>query len=132
MTKFGRRIFYRKTTGEVLLIRGEAQGDVIESTIDDDFGFYPEIKALDRDQVGVLQLEYGQHTEDFALAIAYRVDPATQSMLFTFPTDKPDDSVPVPQKPLADQVAELKRADLDNKESIAGLIQLVMSQTDAK
>lgn len=34
MTKFGRRIFYRKTTGEVLLIRGEAQGDVIESTID--------------------------------------------------------------------------------------------------
>ncbi|APQ57721.1 hypothetical protein VK72_02560 [Paenibacillus polymyxa] len=108
MTKFGRRIFYRKTTGEVLLIRGEAQGDVIESTIDDDFGFYPEIKALDRDQVGVLQLEYGQHTEDFALAIAYRVDPATQSMLFTFPTDKPDDSVPVPQKPLADQVAELK------------------------
>lgn len=77
-------------------------------------------------------MEYGQHTEDFALAIAYRVDPATQSMLFTFPTDKPDDSVPVPQKPLADQVAELKRADLDNKESIAGLIQLVMSQTDAK
>ncbi|CCC85563.1 hypothetical protein PPM_2626 [Paenibacillus polymyxa M1] len=28
--------------------------------------------------------------------------------------------------------AALKQADLDNKESIAGLIQLVMSQTDAK
>ncbi|OMF48716.1 hypothetical protein [Paenibacillus peoriae] len=132
MTKFGRRIFYRKTTGEVLLIRGEAQGDVIESTIDDDFGFYPEIKALDRDQVGVLQLEYGKHTEDFALATAHRVDPSTHTMLFTFPTDKPEEPVPVPQKPLSDQVAELKQFDLDNKEAIAGLIQLVMEQSNAK
>lgn len=132
MTKFGRRIFYRKTTGEVLLIRGEAQGDVIESTVDDDFGFYPEIKDLDREQVGVLQLEYGQHTEDFALATAYRVDPGTQTMLFTFPTDKPEEPVPVPQKPLSDQVAELKQFDLDNKEAIAGLIQLVMDQSNAK
>ncbi|OBA05320.1 hypothetical protein A9P44_16170 [Paenibacillus polymyxa] len=126
MTKFGRRIFYRKTTGEVLLIRGEAQGDVIESTVDDDFGFYPEIKDLDREQVGVLQLEYGQHTEDFALATAYRVDPFTHTMLFTFPTDKPDCPVPAPQKPLYDQVAELQQSDLDNKEAIAGLVKIFM------
>jgi hypothetical protein len=79
-----------------------------------------------------LDLEYGQHAEDFAAANAYRVDPATQTMLFTYPTDKPEEQPPVYQKPLTEQLAELKQADLDNKDAIAGLVQLVMSQGDVK
>lgn len=130
MTEIGSKVFWRKASGEVIFVTPESAGDVVVTTAEEDVAFYPQLKGYDFEKLGVIQLGYQQYKQDFEQAIAYWVNPATQKLEFKYKDSAT--SEPIFQKPLTEQVAELKRADLDNKESIAGLIQLVMSQTDAK
>ncbi|VUG07033.1 hypothetical protein PPOLYM_03441 [Paenibacillus polymyxa] len=75
-----------------------------ETTKEDDMGFYPQLKGYDPEQVDVLKLEFDKYIEDFQKATSYRVNPDTKTMEFTYPSN----SGSAPEKPLADQVAELK------------------------
>ncbi|MEK4732783.1 hypothetical protein [Paenibacillus sp. FSL L8-0641] len=129
--QIGSKVYWRKSSGEVIFMTSQVESESArETTKEDDMGFYPQLKGYDPEQVDVLKLEFDKFTEDFYHATSYRVNPDTKTMEFTYPSKSGSDSPPT--KPLTDQVAELKLADLDNKEAIAGLIQLVMSQTDAK
>jgi hypothetical protein len=49
----------------------------------------------------VLQLEYGQYTDDFARASSYYVNPESGKLMFNYRDD---------EAPLTDQVSELKTA----------------------
>ncbi|MEK4456346.1 hypothetical protein [Paenibacillus sp. FSL R10-2748] len=90
--------------------------------------FYPQLKGYDLEQVDVLKLGFYKYKEDFYHATRYMVNPDTKTMEFTYQSNNGSES----EKSLTDQVTELKRADLDHKEAIAGLIQFVMSQSDVK
>ncbi|QYK62424.1 hypothetical protein [Paenibacillus sp. S25] len=121
--KIGPKVYWRKTSGEVIFITPQVESSSArETTKEDDMGFYPKLKGYDAEQVDVLKLEFDKYTEDFQKAINYRVNPDTKTMEFTYPSNSGSE----PEKPLTDQVAELKWADLDNKEAIAGLVQIVM------
>ncbi|WP_162472189.1 hypothetical protein [Paenibacillus maysiensis] len=125
--KIGPKVYWRKASGEVIFVTPQIESDSIrETTKEDDMNFYPQLKGYDPAQVDVLKLDFDKYTEDFQKATSYRVNPDTKTMEFTYPSNSGSE----PEKPLTDQVAELKRADLDNKEAIAGLIQLVMEQSN--
>ncbi|OMF31950.1 hypothetical protein [Paenibacillus peoriae] len=127
--KIGPKVYWRKTSGEVIFITPQVESaSARETDKADDMGFYPQLKGYDPEQLDVLKLEFNKYTEDFRHTISYMVNPDTKTMEFTYPSNSGSES----EKPLIDQVAELRQADLDNKDSIAGLIQIVMSQTDAK
>ncbi len=109
MNKIGRKIYYDKTTGNVILDTGEKIGAVIETTIDQDFETYQALKERVRDTVGVIQLEFGQYAEDFAQCNGYRVNPQTLELEFSYPdpnTTEPQE--PVYQKPLTEKLKEIE------------------------
>jgi hypothetical protein len=84
MNFIGRKIYYDKATGNVIIDTGEKKGYVVESTIDQDFETYRELKERVRDTVGVIQLEYGQFANEFATSTGYRINPTTLEIEFNY------------------------------------------------
>ncbi|WP_431809871.1 DUF4376 domain-containing protein [Brevibacillus agri] len=74
MMKIGRKIYYDKVTGNVLVDTGERVGAVVKTTIEQDFEVYVALSERVPETVGCLQLEYGQDSDKFA-QFRYRVDP---------------------------------------------------------
>jgi hypothetical protein len=111
MNKIGRKIYYDKATGNVILDTGEKMGAVVETTVDQDFETYQVLKERVRDTVGVIQLEYGQYAADFAQCNGYRVNPETQELEFSYPDpNATEPQEPVYRKPLSEELEETKQA----------------------
>jgi len=111
MNKIGRKIYYDKSTGNIILDTGEKMGAVIETTIDQDFETYQALKERVRDTVGVIQLEFGQYAEDFAQCNGYRVNPQTLELEFSYPDpNETEPQEPVYRKPLSEELEETKQA----------------------
>lgn len=109
--QIGRRIYFDKLTGNVILDTGERQGDVVPTTVEQDFETYVALAQRVPETVGVLELEYGQYREDFAACNGYRVDVSGDEpkLVFSYPDPEaePEDP-PVYQPPLTEQVASLQ------------------------
>jgi hypothetical protein len=114
MNKIGRKIYYDKATGNVILDTGEKMGAVVDTTIDQDFETYQALKERVRDTVGVIQLEFGQYAEDFAQCNGYRVNPETLELEFSYPDpNATEPQEPVYVKPLTEQVKELEQQNAE-------------------
>jgi hypothetical protein len=74
LTQIGRKVYYDKATGNVYVITAEMSGDVVETTQDQDFQTYTALHGIDPATVGVKQLAYGEHANEFALYRCSRVD----------------------------------------------------------
>lgn len=74
MQLIGRKIYFDKATGNVLVDTGERAGAVVETTQEQDFQTYAALAERVPSTVGCLQLEYGQDSDKFA-QYQYRVDP---------------------------------------------------------
>lgn len=79
--QIGRRIYYDKATGNVLVDTGERSGYVVETTIEQDFSAYVALAERVPETVGMLQFQYGEHAENFA-RYPYRIDPVTETILW--------------------------------------------------
>ncbi|ACJ33056.1 hypothetical protein [Anoxybacillus flavithermus] len=111
INQIGRKIYFDKATGNVILDTGEMVGYVQETTIDQDFETYQALKERVRDTVGVIQLEYGQYAEDFAQCNGFRVNPETLELEFSYPDpNATEPHEPVYQKPLTEQLKETQQA----------------------
>lgn len=85
----GRRLYYINITGDIVLDTGERSGDVIHTTVDDDFKIYGALSRFSSDAMGIMELEYGQFNEDFQKSSGARVDVtgAEPTLLFSFPSE---------------------------------------------
>lgn len=109
--QIGSKIYYDKATGNVLVNTGDRSGDVIETTQEQDFAAYKVLSERNPETVGVIQLEYRQFEKDFDECSGYRVNPETQKLEFSYPDPSdPTPEQPVFQKPLSDEVVELRQA----------------------
>lgn len=72
--QIGRKIYYEKSTGNVIEDCGERNGLVKETTEDEDFQAYMSLQGRTKDSVGVIQLDYGQFTDKFNTCTGYCVD----------------------------------------------------------
>ena len=72
--EIGRKIYYQKATGNVLLDTGEHSGAVIGTTIEQDFQLYSALNGLNPDAIGCLQLDYGQLSDNFEGCYGYQID----------------------------------------------------------
>jgi len=108
MIAIGRKIYFEKQTGNIILDKGEMKGDVVESTIEQDYEFFKVLSDRIPTTVGVIQLEYGQYAEDFARSNGYRVDVETGAILFSYPDPNEPEEPPVYHTPLTEQISELK------------------------
>lgn len=110
--KIGRKIYYDLATGNVIVDTGERSGSVVPTTVEQDFQSYAALAERVPETVGVLELEYGQYAQDFAACNGYRVDVsgAEPELVFSYPDPEDPDAPPVYQKPLSEEVAEVKQA----------------------
>lgn len=125
-TRLGRRFFWIKSTGNIVAERGEmAEG--IESTKEEDFAVYAELKPYEPDAIEMTTFEPGQFAEEFETASSWRFNPSTGEIEFAYPDPTNPEQPPVYQPPLTAQVAELKAetaalnlAIIDVWETLAG------------
>ncbi|AYO30265.1 hypothetical protein D2962_06210 [Biomaibacter acetigenes] len=80
--QLGRKIYYEKTNGIVIWDKGEMSGDVQETTLEQDKESMPVLKLITPEQLGVLQLSYGEYAEEFASCRGYRINPDTGRLQF--------------------------------------------------
>ena len=103
--QIGRRIYFDKSTGDVLVDTGNRQGSVTETTVEQDIEVYEELAERVRASYDYINLEYNQYTQDFAESNGYRVDPKTKILEFSYPDpNEPEIEQPY-QAPLSEQIA---------------------------
>ncbi|CAM3029842.1 hypothetical protein HP548_29425 [Paenibacillus taichungensis] len=121
----GRRLYYLKTTGEVIQDTGERTGWVVETTVEQDFATYLALQERVPDTVGMIQLGYGAYDADRAEGgIITRIDLDKLEPLFAYPDPVDPETPQEPRPALSKEVDALKQADLQNKEAIAALYEM--------
>ncbi|TGV13629.1 DUF4376 domain-containing protein [Mesorhizobium sp. M00.F.Ca.ET.186.01.1.1] len=81
MNQIGRKIYFDKFSGNILVDTGERAGAVIETTIEQDFQTYASLAERVPATVGCLRIEYGQDSHKFA-QYQFRVDPVTETIIW--------------------------------------------------
>lgn len=104
--QIGKNIYYEKATGHIIVDTGERQGSVVETTTEQDFQSYQALADRVPETVGKISLEFGQYSEDFRNSSGYRVNLDTLELEFDY--TEPSE-LPVYQKPLTEEVEELKQ-----------------------
>lgn len=84
MNKIGRKIFYEIATGNVLVDTGERQGFVVPTTVEQDISSYKVLNERMRDTFDVIELQFGEERNNFALATSYRVNTITKQIEFDY------------------------------------------------
>lgn len=79
----GRRIYYEKDTGTIVLDTGERSGSVVETSVEEDFESYSVLKTQLRETIGVLQLNYGDYANEFVSCSSVRINPETLKLEFS-------------------------------------------------
>ena len=99
----GRRIFFLKEIGVVILEIGEMEGGVIEppkereKALEQAYKYYPELNKYNKEEVDFIDLEFGKYKTEFAEKTSYKIDIDTRKPIFDY-TPIPDPPE-VPQKP---------------------------------
>lgn len=84
MNKIGRRIYFDKLTGNVILDKGEMQGSVVETTVEQDIMSYVALAERVRETFDVVELAFGEYQNEFITATSYRVNPTTREIEFNY------------------------------------------------
>lgn len=126
--KIGRRIYYEIATGNVFLDTGEKEGSVRQTTVEQDIVAYSVLSERNLDSFDVLELTFGQYAQDFIECNGYRVNPETKQIEFTYSdTNNPEESTePVFQKPLSEEVQELKAAQAATDSTLLELMESIL------
>ena len=82
MSQIGRKIYYEKTNGIVIWDKGEMEGDVRETTLEEDCLTMPILTLISPEQIGIKHLIYGELREQFISSSGYRINPTTEEIEF--------------------------------------------------
>lgn len=93
----GKRIYYLKVDGRVILDTGEAEGWVNPTTSEQDWEIYSELSKYNKSEVDYIELKWGEFKTEFSECTSYKVNIDTKEIEFDY-TPIPD-SPEVPQKP---------------------------------
>ena len=91
----GKRIYYLKVDGRVVLDTGEAEGWVLPTTTEDDWRIYTELSKYNKSEVDFIELQFGEFRTEFAECTSYRVNVDTKQLEFDYTPVPPSPEVPV-------------------------------------
>jgi hypothetical protein len=106
--QIGRKIYYDITNGNVILDTGEREGWVTETSIEEDINTFTTLSERNRDTFDVIELPFGAYTQDFRDCNGHIVNLVTKEIEFSYPDPSEPETPTVYQKPLTQQVQELK------------------------
>lgn len=108
----GRKIYFEKSTGNVVLEVGERYGWVLETDFDKDFEIYTELSKYEKEAIDVIKLEFGEYRTEFSECTSYKVNPETKEIMFDY-TPLPDPELPPASPTLRERVEELEKQNAD-------------------
>lgn len=120
--KIGRRVYYDKTTGNVIVDKGEMEGSVVPTTIEQDIATFTVLSERSRDTFDYIELPFGEYAHDFAECKSYRVNIETKDLEFTYPDPNEPEAPPVFQNPLTKKVSDLEARQALSEEAIDFLL----------
>ncbi len=85
----GKRIYYLKVDGRVILDTGEAEGWVNPTTSEQDWEIYTELSKYNKSEVDFIELQFGEFKTEFAECTSYKVNVDTKTLEFDY-TPKPE------------------------------------------
>ena len=118
----GKRIYYLKENGEIVVDTGESEGWVFEHDKNFDFSVYTELKKYNKEQIDFIDLKWGEFKTEFSECTSYRVNVDTKTLEFDYTPIPPSPEVPVAPS-LHERVEALERI---NKEQDALLAELAL------
>ncbi|WP_342441729.1 hypothetical protein MHB65_22040 [Lysinibacillus sp. FSL K6-0075] len=126
--QIGRKIYYEIATGNILVDTGERQGGVRPTTVDQDVMAYKELYSRVRDSFSVIELPFGAYAQDFAECDGYRINIETNQLEFSYsgPNNPEEPTEPVYQKPLSEEVQELKVAQAATDSTLLELMESIL------
>lgn len=124
--KIGRKIFFDKINGNIILDKGEMQGGVVEETIDEIITKFTALSERNRETFDVLELPFGAYAQDFAECSGYRVNVETKTLEFSYPDPNAPEEPPVFQRPLTEQVTGLTTRVTETENAVFMLMDLQM------
>lgn len=124
--EIGRRIYYEKDTGNVIINTADRKGNVVERTVEQDFEMYTELHGINPEVVDFIQLEYGEFAQDFAESNGLRVNIETGKLEFSYP-DRNEPEVPqIFRKPLSEEIEVLKVAQAETNTTLLELMETIL------
>lgn len=142
ITEIGTKIYYLKTNGNIILETGDCRGYVKETTVEEDFLNYAKLREYNKEQVGVIQLKYGEldkllkenkanyYTVDISKEphklIFKWIDPETQE-----PGEPPKTETELLKEELADTKKELQDTKLELSMALVELTEMVTANQKA-
>ena len=85
----GKRIYFLKVDGRVVLDTGEAEGWVNPTTTEQDWEIYSELSKYNKSEVDFIELQFGELRTEFAECTSYKVNVDTKTLEFDY-TPKPE------------------------------------------
>ena len=82
--QIGTKIYYCLLTGNVIKIIGDMMGYVKETTFDEDIEIYTELKERDKNNIGLLQFEYGEYPKLSQNSTGVMVNLETKELIFSY------------------------------------------------
>lgn len=119
--QLGTKIYYCLLTGNIIKTIGDMQGYVTETTFEEDYEIFSELKERDKSTIGLLTFEYGQYGELSKNSTGASIDLQTKKPIFTY------EELPIPpQEPTEIEILQNKVSTLEtqNKEFENALIEL--------
>jgi len=80
MNQIKAKVYYLISTGEVLIVVSEMQGDIEESTKEQDIEIYPQLKSININEVDYIELDYGTLSNVFNNSKSYKVNIETKKL----------------------------------------------------
>ncbi|MGL5713412.1 MAG: hypothetical protein ACRCX2_10365 [Paraclostridium sp.] len=90
MKQIGAKVYYCNITGNVIKITCDMQGFVRETTFEEDYEIYSELKERDKATLGLIRFDYGVYPKLSERSTGVMVDLETKELIFSY------DELPVP------------------------------------
>ena len=84
MKQIGTKIYYCLVTGNVIKIIGDMQGYVRETTFDEDYEIYSELKEREKSSIGLLTFKYGEYPKLSKGSTGVMVNLKTKELIFSY------------------------------------------------
>lgn len=119
MKKIGTKIYYCLLTGNVIKIIGDCQGYVRETTFDEDYEIYSELKEREKSSIGLLIFEFGEYPKLSKGSTGVMVNLKTKELIFNY--DELPQEPQEPQEPT--EIEEIKiEQEQQNKDILINML----------
>lgn len=111
--QIGTKIYYCLFTGNVIKIIGDMQGYVKETSFEEDYEIYTELKERDKETIDLIQFEYGEYYKLSENSTGVRVNLETKELEFTYEELPPVSQEPTEIEKIQNKISILEAENAD-------------------